>query len=710
VRHNRVVLSALLVLILFLLLLLLLPHLRSQPEREIFVPRMQSEELPSDSSETLIVRGDWTYPPFEFINEQGRPDGFNIEIIRRIAELMNLDIEISLGPWDTVRNQLERGEIDILAGMYKTPERDLLLDFTIPHFISSYGVFVRKDSDIDSIEKIHDKRILVQEKDVGHDYLVAEGIGSEVITVDSWDKLLPALESGRGDCAVLSMMQGVREIQEQHISNVRVITDPLFQQRYCIAVQAGDAELLATLNEGLNLLKSSGEYDEIFERWFGIYSDPTFSNPSLLMSPVVRLFIGIFLLLAVLLLVFLTWTYLLHRQVNRKTAELRSALENLKRANSTKNRFLASVSHELRTPLHGIIGMVRLLKKTDLDNEQREMLEMLRSSSIQLHRVLSDLIDVTRLETGRFSFYPSEFRLGKIGTWLEPLLRKTAEDRGLNFRFKIDNENTVVYADQERLVQIVLNLAQNAIKNTSEGSVDVHIEYLNSHLHIKVQDTGRGIPQEQREAVFTPFTQLEDHTQSLSDKESGLGLGLSIVKTITDLLHGSIELKSNPERGTTFIVSLPLERGTLPSDEKERTGSESAGNQVYEKRELSILVAEDEAINRIYLEHLLHEREWKTTPAADGREVWELLQRESFDLVLMDLGMPELGGVEVTKLLREYERKNNYPRTKVIALTAYADEDNRRKCREAGMDGFVTKPFKEQELIDEIQRAVKSGL
>lgn len=703
-KHSRSILSVLLVLILFLLLLLFLPHIRSQKETEIFAPRMQTKENTSDSAGILHVRGDWTYPPFEYINEQGRPDGFNIEIIRRIAALMNLDIEISLGPWDTVRKQLERGEIDILAGMYKTAERDLLLDFTIPHFISSYGVFVRKDSNIDSLEKIHDKRILVQEKDVGHDYLATEEIGAEIITVDSWDKLLPALESGRGDCAVLSMMQGVQEIQEQHISNVRVITDPLFQQRYCIAVKSGDAELLATLNEGLNLLKSSGEYDEIFERWFGVYSDPSFSNQSLLMSPEVRLFIGIFLLLAVLLLVFLAWTYLLHRQVNRKTAELSSVLENLKRANTTKNRFLASVSHELRTPLHGIIGMVRLLRKTNLDNEQREMLEMLGSSSIQLHRVLSDLIDVTRLETGRFSFYPSEFRLGKIGTWLEPVLRRSAEDKGLSFHFNINNENTVLYADQERLVQIVLNLAQNAIKNTSEGSVDVHIEYSNSRLHIRVQDTGRGIPQEQREAVFTPFTQLEDHTQRLSDKESGLGLGLSIVKTITDLLHGSIEIKSNSESGTTFIVSLPLERGTLPSDEKNESEFESS--PVSGERKLRILVAEDEAINRIYLERLLHERGWKTTPAADGREVWDLLQKESFDVVLMDLGMPELGGVEVTKLLREYERKHDYPRTKVIALTAYADEDNRRKCSEAGMDGFVTKPFKERELIDEMQRVV----
>ncbi|MDZ7793000.1 MAG: transporter substrate-binding domain-containing protein [Spirochaetia bacterium] len=273
-KPSRVLLSVLLAVISLSALLLLLPLTRQKPQPDAFVPLLETQKLGSGSETTLRARGDWGYPPFEFVNEQGEPDGFNIEILRRIAELMNLDIEISLGPWETVRQELEQGEIDLLAGMYKTAERDKVADFTIPHFISSYGVFVREGSPIASIEDIQGKRILVQAQDVGHDYLLNQEIGAEILTVDSWEALLPALESGRADCAVLSMLQGVRQLQQQEIRGVRLITQPLFQQKYSIAVQEGNAALLATMNEGLSLLKSSGEYDQIFERWFGVYTVP----------------------------------------------------------------------------------------------------------------------------------------------------------------------------------------------------------------------------------------------------------------------------------------------------------------------------------------------------------------------------------------------------------------------------------------------------
>lgn len=700
-------LIGLIFIIIALLLLLLVPRLAEQQRQDIFVSHSGAAESVPYSSATLLVRGDWGYPPFEFVNESGDPDGFNIEIIRRIAQLMNLDIRISLGPWETVRRQLEQSQIDILAGMYKTAERDKLLDFSIPHFISSYGVFVPAHSEIESLEDISDKRILVQAQDVGHDYLEEHGIGAEIIPMDSWTELLPALREGQGDCAVLSMMQGVRELENKNISSVRVISNPLFQRRYCIAVKSGEADLLATLNEGLNMLKSTGEYDEIFERWFGVYSAPGLTPQNLLTSRWVQLFIIIFLLCAVLLFIFLLWTYSLRKQVTKQTLELSTTLDKLKQANTAKSRFLASVSHELRNPLHGIIGMVRELKKTDLNFSQRELLEMLSSSSFQLHRVLSDLIDVTRLENGRFSLQPTDFRLASLGTWIEPLLRRAAEEKGLQFCFTILEPEAVLYADQERLVQIVMNLAQNALKNTTRGEVAVKIEYRKPNLKIEIADTGKGIPPEQRKAIFAPFTQLDAQRKVINEKESGLGLGLSIVKTITALMGGTIELNSSVGQGSTFTVTLPIEAGgSLLKSETENAAGRKDGfkGKTAAPKVLHILVAEDEAINRIYLERFLQRRGWQTRPAADGKTALKLLQEKQYDLALLDLGMPEMGGLEVARRLREFEETESRRRTVIVALTAYADDENRRKCTEFGMDGFVSKPFKEQELVDEILR------
>ena len=703
-KRTHVLLSVLLAVIALSALLLLLPITRQKPQPEAFVPLLETQKLSSDSKTTLRARGDWGYPPFEYINDLGEPDGFNIEILRRIAELMNLDIEISLGPWDTVRQELEQGEIDLLAGMYKTAERDKAVDFTIPHFISSYGVFVPKGSPINSLTDIQDKRILVQAQDVGHDYLLNQEIGAEIITVDSWEDLLPALESGRADCAVLSMLQGMRQLQQQGIRDIRLITQPLFQQKYCIAVQEGNAELLATMNEGLSLLKSSGEYDQIFERWFGVYTDRGFTTLSLLTNPWLRVVLGIFLLLSLLLAGFFFWTYSLRRRVNRKTAQLSSALENLTRANEAKDRFLAGVSHELRTPLHGIIGMTRLLDTTLLDTEQQEMLEMLRISSNQLHRVLSDLIDVNRLESGSFSLHPTEFYLHQIGSWIEPLLRTSAVDKGLDFRFEITGHKVLLRADRERLVQIVLNLSENAIKNTSGGWVEVRLSARNSLLYIVVEDTGSGIPEDKQELVFTPFTQVDGKTHSvLGNLESGLGLGLSIVKSIVSLLHGNIELESQVGRGSTFTVTLPVEVVEKTTTETVAHEESPVKNRTVLDRELKILVAEDEGINRLYLEQFLRSKGWSTTPAADGEQAWNLLQKESFDLVLMDVSMPKLSGLDVCRRVRQLEESQQRERSKIIALTAYADDANRRKCREAGMDGFVSKPFKEEKLIEEIE-------
>ena len=322
---------------------------------------------------------------------------------------MNLDIRISLGPWEEVRAELERGEIDMLAGMYKTEERAKRVDFSIPHFLASYGVFVPERSSIAGLEDLEDARILVQTGDLAHDYLLEHEIGAEIVTVDEWESLLPELLSGRADSAVMGMVQGVRLLQERGYRKIRLLSQPLLQQPYCIAVKKGDAELLATINEGLNLLKTSGEYDRIYEKWFGVYESPA--------DPLVKIFAVGMLVLGGVLALSLLWTYLLRRQVKKRTTELTAAMEELSRANNIKSRFLAGVSHELRTPLNGIIGMSELMEKTDLEPRQGELLGMIQTASNQLFRVMSDLIDISRIETGQLYLEKKPFSLDERSSW-----------------------------------------------------------------------------------------------------------------------------------------------------------------------------------------------------------------------------------------------------------------------------------------------------
>ena len=206
----------------------------------------------TSAQEVLNVRGDNNYPPFEYLNDAGEPEGFNIDIINAVAQEMGLQIRINLGPWHEVRQQLERGEVDLLMGMFNTEERDKLVDFSISHFIASYAVFVRDGSDIRSIDDARGKSLLVQEGDLGHDYVLENQISSRITPKENLALVLTELSEGRGDGAVISRLQGLRIIESLNIKNLKAVGPPIIQRKYCLAVTEGNSPLLAKLNEGLS--------------------------------------------------------------------------------------------------------------------------------------------------------------------------------------------------------------------------------------------------------------------------------------------------------------------------------------------------------------------------------------------------------------------------------------------------------------------------
>lgn len=285
----------------------------------------------------IMVRGDNSYPPFEYLNKTGQPEGFNIDILQKIGQMMNLNLQISLGPWDEVRSQLENGKIDMLLGMYKTPERDSLVDFAMPHFIASYAVFVPRNSPIIQPDGIKKRRIAVQLADIGHDYLVANQLGSTLVLKKDWQELLPAVLTGEADCAVLGMGQGLLEMKEKDY-DLQMIPQPLFQRRYCIAVKENNNDLLASVNEGLNMLKSSGEYDKIYEKWFG-----KIETAGMLESKNARLLLIIVTLLLLAGSAGSFWLAALKHQVWQKTQELSLELQ-IRKESEERFKYLIKAS------------------------------------------------------------------------------------------------------------------------------------------------------------------------------------------------------------------------------------------------------------------------------------------------------------------------------------------------------------------------------
>ncbi len=755
----------------WLLLVLLLSSCADSPRNLQLFDAPAPSESDRIAEEPLRVRGDWSYPPFEYINDAGEPAGFNIDIIRRVAEIMSIPLEIELGPWAEVRRQLEEGEIDILAGMYRSPERDKKVDFTIPHFIASYGIFVPRGSSIRSAEDLEQARVVVQEADLGHDYLLSEDIGADLVTVREWKQVLPALAQGRADAAVMGMAQGVLAMQKGDYDSLRIVGEPLLQRSYSIAVGEGRDQLLAALNEGLNILKISGEYDEIYERWFGLMEAYSARGERRM-----RVALIIVAVLAGVIIIGFLWTLFLRKEVRRKTAalseelarreemqrQLESVLEEVdgarreaeaaraeaERANEAKSQFLGGVSHELRTPLHGIMGVERLLSRSPLDGDQRRLLGELRTMSEHLLRIISDLIDITRVSSGTLSLHPTAFYPADLAEWSGPALRSQAKEKGVEFLFDLRGSGSKrLYGDKARVVQIIVNLGTNAVKFTPRGGkVRVLAEWSAAGLTLRVEDSGSGIPEEVREQIFEPFFQQRSE---ISGARRGLGLGLSIVSTLTKLMGGRVNVADREGGGSVFTVELPLsaaEEGMeagievqpAPAPEQpaealmetaeegeagDRAGESTGDHPRDDRAEVpigtslapetpsgegrTIVVVEDEAINRLYLVRILEERGWRVLQTGTGEEAVKLAAESECSLVLMDLSLQGSGGLEAAQGIRAAEAAEERRSVPIIALTAHAAVEYRERCKSAGMEGFLSKPFQEHQLWTEIERVLE---
>jgi PAS domain S-box-containing protein len=279
-----------------------------------------SGATPTAERKKLIIGGDHDNPPYELL-VNGNPTGFNVDLMRAVAEVTGIDVEIRLGPWHMVRRELEEGKIDALAGMYYSAPRSKLIDFSLPHTMVSSGIFVRKGSPIRSFADLRGKEVIVQEGDVAHDYLKQNGLTSHIVTVNDPTDELRLLASGNHDCAFMpSMFQGVYLAKSLDLANLRAINTELPQLRYCFAVRKGNRDLLYRLDEGLNILKVNGKYQEIYEKWFGVYEKRD-------VWQTVKYFIWALAAIGSLLTASFIWSWFLKREVRIRTAKLRESEE-----------------------------------------------------------------------------------------------------------------------------------------------------------------------------------------------------------------------------------------------------------------------------------------------------------------------------------------------------------------------------------------------
>lgn len=542
-----------------------------------------------DPASTIVVGGDRAYPPYEFIDKDGNPAGYNVDLTRAIAEVMGMKVEFRFGNWSEVRAGLQDGHIDILQGLSYSAQRLQSVDFSPPHTIVHHAIFARRDTKpVRGLEELRGKKVLVFQDGIMHERLKQLGFAKDLVLTPTPAEAMRLLASGQCDYAVVAQLPGMYLIRELHLTNVVPVAKAVVSEQYCYAVNRGNRELLTRFNEGLAIVIKTGQYAEIYNRWLGV-NDP----PRVTRELAIRYGAMILVPLLVILAVTALWSKTLHKRVAERTtalaqevAERNKALDELKRHQdkliqadkmASLGTLVSGVAHEINNPNGLLLLDIPVLKRVHDDageilethfqehgdfmlggvpySEMREeiprILDEMQDGAQRIKRIVNDLKDFARKDMGQKTLIDLDAVVRTALRLVDPTIRSSTN----HFQSALHGSLPSVLGNAQRLEQVIVNLVLNACQALPDRECGVFIgtSYRQGEgvVRLQVTDQGVGVAEEHLPYLMDPFFTTKRDS-------GGTGLGLSVSAGIVEEHGGALQFSSAAGSGTTVILSLPV--------------------------------------------------------------------------------------------------------------------------------------------------------
>ncbi len=521
----------------------------------------------SQSKPKLLYLGNYKKYPYEFINNEGKPDGFNIDLINEIGKVMGFDLKFELKPWNQVADSILYGNNFDIAAMFYSEQREQMVDFSDPIIFSEDEIYINKNSkNINSIVDLMNKRVAVEEGSFTEEYLIHNLPEVNIVHALSEPDALMMVSENKCDAAVVEKINGENNITRLGIRNLKSTAYPIIPREYGFVVAKGNDSLLSNINVGLQVVKKNGTYAQLFKKWI----DPP-KPESVALKTIVAWGSIIILIISFILGVIYLWIKSLKRLVAKRTNELNLEVqehiktekelkiqkEKAEESDRLKSEFLAQISHEIRTPLNVILSYISLIEiefKDYFKESTSEIIFSINEASQRLLKTVTSILDMSLLRLNNFKADFELFNINELIGSLFNSFHNAAKRKNLQLEFYEEIPNIFVKGDHYTTEKLFENIMDNSIKYTEKGNIKIKIgKDFENRIAIEIRDTGIGISKEYLEKIFEPFTQ-----ESTGDtrKFDGNGLGLALAKEYAEINNYEIKIESEKGIGTAVLIFM----------------------------------------------------------------------------------------------------------------------------------------------------------